>query len=166
MSSKKNQGGDDRFLKVTKDPRFWEMPEREHKIKIDKRFQSMFHDDRFKLKYTVDKRGRPFNHTSSEDLKRFYNLSDSEEEEDAKNKKVVAGKKKKKKVKEKPDSVEGGDTVVVKAEKLQKKGKAVQSSDGNLKGEQPVRGVQVEKGEWKVIILSGRSGKREHPETV
>uniref|UniRef100_A0A8C7TNY5 ESF1, nucleolar pre-rRNA processing protein, homolog (S. cerevisiae) n=1 Tax=Oncorhynchus mykiss TaxID=8022 RepID=A0A8C7TNY5_ONCMY len=87
MDSKKGQSGDDRFQKVKKDPRFWEMPEKEHKIKIDKRFQSMFHDDRFKLKYTVDKRGRPVNHTSSEDLKRFYNLSDSEEEkEDGKDK--------------------------------------------------------------------------------
>uniref|UniRef100_A0A8C7JYL2 ESF1, nucleolar pre-rRNA processing protein, homolog (S. cerevisiae) n=2 Tax=Oncorhynchus kisutch TaxID=8019 RepID=A0A8C7JYL2_ONCKI len=97
MASKKDQSGDDRFQKVKKDPRFWEMPEKEHKIKIDKRFQSMFHDDRFKLKYTVDKRGRPINHTSSEDLKRFYNLSDSEEErEDGKDKEEEEERKKNK----------------------------------------------------------------------
>nr|XP_024003600.1 ESF1 homolog [Salvelinus alpinus] len=54
MASEKGQIGDDRFQKVKRDPRFWEMPEKEHKIKIDKRFQSMFHDDRFKLKYTVN----------------------------------------------------------------------------------------------------------------
>lgn len=107
MASKKGQSGDDRFQKVKKDPRFWEMPEKEHKIKIDKRFQSMFHDDRFKLKYTVDKRGRPVNHTSSEDLKRFYNLSDSEEEkEDGKD------KEKKKKTKAKLDTGEGEDKAV------------------------------------------------------
>uniref|UniRef100_A0A3B4GGS9 ESF1 nucleolar pre-rRNA processing protein homolog n=1 Tax=Pundamilia nyererei TaxID=303518 RepID=A0A3B4GGS9_9CICH len=81
MSSKKRPDGDERFLRVQKDPRFWEMPERERKVKIDKRFQSMFHNERFKVKYTVDKRGRPINHTSAEDLKRFYKLCDSEEEE-------------------------------------------------------------------------------------
>ncbi|KAM3865402.1 ESF1 homolog [Diretmus argenteus] len=126
MSSAKNPGGDDRFLRVQKDPRFWEMPEKEHKIKIDKRFQSMFHDKRFKVKYTVDKRGRPINHTSTEDLKRFYNLSDSEEEddEDAESKKASEGKKKKKKITEKSEGV-------VKSEKVAKKGKAVQSKDGD-----------------------------------
>lgn len=87
MSSRKKQDGDERFLRVRKDPRFWEMPEREHKIKIDKRFKSMFSDKRFKVKYTVDKRGRPINHTSTEDLKRFYNVSDSEEEEEEEAKK-------------------------------------------------------------------------------
>ncbi|XP_074552228.1 ESF1 homolog [Halichoeres trimaculatus] len=107
MSSKKNQDVDERFRRVQKDPRFWEMPERERKIKIDKRFQSMFHDQRFKVKYTVDKRGRPINHTSTDDLKRFYKVSDSEdedsdeEEEGAKCKKAAEGKKKKS-VKEKP----------------------------------------------------------------
>ncbi|XP_069578163.1 ESF1 homolog [Brachyistius frenatus] len=103
MSSKKQQDGDERFLRVQKDPRFWEMPERERKVKIDKRFQSMFHDKRFKVKYTVDKRGRPINHTSTEDLKRFYQLSDSEEEEeaeeDAKSGRTTEAKKEKKKVK-------------------------------------------------------------------
>lgn len=101
MSSKKNQDGDERFHRVQKDPRFWEMPEREHKVKIDKRFQSMFHDKRFKVKYTVDKRGRPVNHTSAEDLRRFYKLSDSEDEdeedEEAKGRKVAEKKKNAKK---------------------------------------------------------------------
>uniref|UniRef100_A0A8D3BHR7 ESF1, nucleolar pre-rRNA processing protein, homolog (S. cerevisiae) n=1 Tax=Scophthalmus maximus TaxID=52904 RepID=A0A8D3BHR7_SCOMX len=69
-------------IRVSRDPRFWEMPERERKIKIDKRFQSMFHDERFKVKYTVDKRGRPVSHTTTDDLKRFYNVEDEEEEEE------------------------------------------------------------------------------------
>ncbi|KAM3624517.1 uncharacterized protein V6R79_024525 [Siganus canaliculatus] len=96
MSSKKKQEGDERFLRVQKDPRFWEMPEREHKVKIDKRFQSMFHDERFKVKYTVDKRGRPINHSTTEDLKRFYKVSDSEGEDDTQSKKAAETKKKKK----------------------------------------------------------------------
>uniref|UniRef100_A0AAZ1XG12 ESF1, nucleolar pre-rRNA processing protein, homolog (S. cerevisiae) n=1 Tax=Oreochromis aureus TaxID=47969 RepID=A0AAZ1XG12_OREAU len=104
MSSKKRPDGDERFLRVQKDPRFWEMPERERKVKIDKRFQSMFHDERFKVKYTVDKRGRPINHTSAEDLKRFYKLSDSEEEEEAGEGKKAAEVKKKKEKKKKDGS--------------------------------------------------------------
>lgn len=93
MLSSKKQDGDERFLRVQKDPRFWEMPERERKVKIDKRFKSMFSDKRFKVKYTVDKRGRPINHTSTEDLKCFYKVSDSEEEEETQKKNRVTEKK-------------------------------------------------------------------------
>ncbi|XP_004085247.3 ESF1 homolog isoform X1 [Oryzias latipes] len=82
MSSQKMKDGDPRFLRVQKDPRFWEMPERDRKISIDKRFRSMFHDQRFKVKQTVDKRGRPVSHSTAEDLRRFYQLSDSDEEEE------------------------------------------------------------------------------------
>lgn len=137
MSSKKNQDGDERFLRVQKDPRFWEMPERERKIKIDKRFKAMFHDQRFKVTYTVDKRGRPINHTSTEDLKRFYKLSDSEEEEE--------DAKKKKKGKEK----------LVKAETEVKKGKVLQSRGGRAEGEEPERGVRVieDDGEKMFLLL-------------
>ncbi|XP_062303974.1 ESF1 homolog isoform X1 [Osmerus eperlanus] len=143
MSSKKHHGSDDRFLKVKKDPRFWEMPEKERKIKIDKRFQSMFHDERFKLKYTVDKRGRPVNHTSTEDLKRFYNLSDSEQsdEEDGKKKKKKEQVKKKEKTKAKLDSAVGKDTD--KSEKPVETGKNVKPKDCDFKGAQTVRGVKV-----------------------
>ncbi|KAF3688172.1 ESF1 -like protein ABT1-associated protein [Channa argus] len=128
MSSKKNQDGDERFLRVQKDPRFWEMPDRERKIKIDKRFQSMFHDERFKVRYTVDKRGRPINHTSTEDLKRFYKLADSEDEEDDDDKdpakKKAEGKKKK--------------TV-----KLGKEGKVLQSRGDKAKGGKPEQRVRA-----------------------
>ncbi|KAM9792230.1 ESF1 homolog [Neosynchiropus ocellatus] len=99
MSSKKKQKQqvqDERFTRVQKDPRFREMPEREQKIKIDKRFTSMFHDQRFKVKYTVDKRGRPVNHCSTDDLKRFYKVSDDDdddddEDEDEENEQAVSG---------------------------------------------------------------------------
>lgn len=80
MSSRKRPEEDQRFARVRRDPRFWEMPEREQKIRIDRRFQAMFRDERFKVKYTVDKRGRPVNHTSAEDLRRFYKVSEEEEE--------------------------------------------------------------------------------------
>ncbi|XP_077574895.1 ESF1 homolog [Stigmatopora nigra] len=89
MSSKKNvkakgeTPADDRFTRVQRDPRFWEMPEREQKVKIDKRFTSMFHDERFSIKSTLDKRGRPVATSTAEDLRRFYQISedDSDEEE-------------------------------------------------------------------------------------
>ncbi|KAJ4945148.1 hypothetical protein JOQ06_013684 [Pogonophryne albipinna] len=146
MSSNK-KSGDERFLRVQKDPRFWEMPERERKIKIDKRFQSMFHDKRFTEKYTVDKRGRPINQTSTEDLKRFYNVSSSEDEdndEEGVKSKKVAERKKKKEVKEKLVKVE--KEVKEKLVKVQievKKGKSVKSKDVKAKGPPPERGVRV-----------------------
>ncbi|KAL1006135.1 hypothetical protein UPYG_G00068260 [Umbra pygmaea] len=146
MASKQGQMGDDRFQKVKKDPRFWEMPEREHKVKIDKRFQAMFHDDLFKLKYTVDKRGRPINHTSSDDLKRFYNLSDSEEE----SKDVTDKEKRKKKTKSKaklgPEKKD--NKVEVEPKKPVKKEKASQPVKRGPKEDQCIRSVSVsEEGE-------------------
>ncbi|XP_008419683.1 ESF1 homolog isoform X1 [Poecilia reticulata] len=81
MSSRKKQGDDERFCRVQKDPRFWEMPEKERKVKIDKRFQSMFHDRRFQTKQTVDKRGRPVQLSTAADLRRFYQLEEEDEEE-------------------------------------------------------------------------------------
>ncbi|XP_075781743.1 ESF1 homolog [Pelodiscus sinensis] len=99
MASRKELTSDQRFSHVTKDPRFWEMPEKDRKIKIDKRFRAMFHDKKFKLKYTIDKRGRPINHSSTEDLKRFYELSDSDSDLSGVDTEVFAGKKMKKKKK-------------------------------------------------------------------
>uniref|UniRef100_A0A3B1JLX5 ESF1, nucleolar pre-rRNA processing protein, homolog (S. cerevisiae) n=1 Tax=Astyanax mexicanus TaxID=7994 RepID=A0A3B1JLX5_ASTMX len=101
MSSKKQPSCDDRFTKITKDPRFWEIPDVEKKVRIDKRFQSMFHDERFKLKYTVDKRGRPVSHTSTEDLKRFYKVSDSEQSDGGEEEQEEKEKEKEKKKKTK-----------------------------------------------------------------
>jgi len=72
---------DGRFSHIAVDPRFKRIPKLEQKIKIDKRFQSMFKDKRFKINYTVDKRGRPVSHTSKEDLKRYYALSSDDDSE-------------------------------------------------------------------------------------
>ena len=42
----------------------------------------MFHDKSFKLKYSVDKRGRPVNLTTNDNLKKFYELSSESEAEE------------------------------------------------------------------------------------
>lgn len=97
MSSQEEILSDGRFSCVTRDPRFWEMPEKERKIKIDKRFRAMFHDKKFKLKYTVDKRGRPVNYTSTENLRKFYALSESDSDLSESDSKEHTVKKKKEK---------------------------------------------------------------------
>ncbi|NXK03079.1 ESF1 protein, partial [Herpetotheres cachinnans] len=97
MSSQEEILRDGRFSCITRDPRFWEMPEKERKIKIDKRFRAMFHDKKFKLKYTVDKRGRPVNYTSTENLRKFYALSESDSDLSENDSKQHTEKKKKKK---------------------------------------------------------------------
>ncbi|KAM6082463.1 ESF1 homolog [Chlamydotis macqueenii] len=107
MSSQEEILRDGRFSCVARDPRFWEMPEKERKIKIDKRFRAMFHDKKFKLKYTVDKRGRPVNYTSTENLRKFYALSESDtdlSENDSKEHTEKKKKKKKSKLKGEADS--------------------------------------------------------------
>ena len=73
---------DSRFSHISKDPRFQQMKKKHRKVKIDKRFEGMFKDKRFKLKYTVDKRGRPVKTSTNDDLQRFYELSDSESDQD------------------------------------------------------------------------------------
>ncbi|XP_034352359.1 ESF1 homolog [Arvicanthis niloticus] len=93
MSSKQEIMDDQRFRRVSKDPRFWEMPEKDRKVKIDKRFRAMFHDKKFKLNYAVDKRGRPVSHSTTEDLKRFYDLSDSDSDLSDEESKVFNQKK-------------------------------------------------------------------------
>ncbi|XP_045497968.1 ESF1 homolog [Colias croceus] len=70
---------DSRFAKYLNDPKYRQIPKHERKVKIDKRFQSMFSDEKFKVKYTVDKRGRPINETSTENLRKYYDLEESDE---------------------------------------------------------------------------------------
>lgn len=71
---------DERFAHIHKDPRFRRVPKKERKVKIDSRFQSMF-ENKFKVKATVDKRGKPTATTTKENLRKFYEL-DEEEEKD------------------------------------------------------------------------------------
>lgn len=83
---------DPRFTHLVNDPRFKHLPKSHKKVKIDKRFQPMFENEKFKLKYSVDKRGRKVNSTTSEDLRKYYDLSsesDDEEEEVKKEQEAV-----------------------------------------------------------------------------
>ena len=75
---------DKRFANIGKDPRFRRVPASTRKVVVDKRFNAMFNERQFKLKYTVDKRGRPTNLTSNEQLKDFYEIEseDGDDEED------------------------------------------------------------------------------------
>lgn len=100
-SSQEEILSDGRFSRIARDPRFWEMPDKERKVKIDKRFRAMFHDKKFKLRYTVDKRGRPVNYTSTENLRKFYALSESDSDLSESDGKELTVKKKKKKKKAK-----------------------------------------------------------------
>lgn len=80
MDSKKKDEiyKDTRFAHLLNNPRFKKLPSKESKVKIDKRFKSMFKDESFKLKYKVDKYGREVSKTSSEDLKKYYDQSSEE----------------------------------------------------------------------------------------
>lgn len=80
MSSKKKEEiyKDARFAHLINNPRFKKLPQREGKVKIDGRFKSMFNDDKFKVKYSVDKYGRQVGKSSSEDLKKYYDQGSDE----------------------------------------------------------------------------------------
>ncbi|XP_016976914.1 pre-rRNA-processing protein esf1 [Drosophila rhopaloa] len=73
---------DARFQHLLADPRFRGVPKVQRKVRIDKRFQGMFTDDKFKVKYTVDKYGRPVNKSNAEDLRKFYELDENESDTD------------------------------------------------------------------------------------
>ena len=143
---------DKRFSHISKDPRFRRMPKHERKVKIDKRFKDMFSDKRFKLKYSVDKRGRPANTTSNENLKKYYELSDSddsdsdddeeeeEEESENENKHVESNTEKGKKSKAKTGKA------AVSVDSVVKKGKKdVLSKKNNSKVDKQTEGKSVTK---------------------
>jgi len=72
---------DKRFSKIGDDPKFRRVPKADRKVKIDKRFQSIFNDKRFKVKYTIDKRGKPLLGSTTDDFKKFYHMSDDEKDD-------------------------------------------------------------------------------------
>ncbi|KAB0351091.1 hypothetical protein FD754_015948 [Muntiacus muntjak] len=128
MASKQEIMSDQRFRRVVKDPRFWEMPEKDRKVKIDKRFRAMFHDKKFKLNYAVDKRGRPINHSTTEDLKRFYDLSDSDSDLSDDDNKTLSQKKMKKK---KPQTINEVESKNLVEDKKKKNKKICHKGSGN-----------------------------------
>ncbi|XP_076752276.1 ESF1 homolog [Xylocopa sonorina] len=91
---------DKRFAHIARDPKFKRMPKTERKVVIDKRFQNMFNDKKFTVNYTIDKRGRPMNVASSENLRKYYDLPTSEEEEEEEKEQEKPKRQKKKKPKE------------------------------------------------------------------
>lgn len=96
---------DARFAHIARDPKFRRIPKAERKVKIDHRFKGMFKDEKFTVKYTIDKRGRPVNRTTTEDLRKYYDLSSSEDDDasvpSASKKEKGKGEKKVKGIKEK-----------------------------------------------------------------
>ncbi|KAK2531768.1 Esf1 [Columba guinea] len=181
MSSQEEILSDGRFSRVARDPRFWEMPEKERKIKIDKRFRAMFHDKKFKLKYTVDKRGRPVNYTSTENLRKFYALSESDSdlsEDDSKEHTEKKKKKKKAKPKGKADSAkvladghsreerqmnrQGVDqtcAAVTKVDDLKKEGQKI-TSKFNLKGDSKKIATEIDCPRGNKGVLNKRETKQ------
>lgn len=73
---------DERFAHLVNDPRFKGIPRAEKKVKIDKRFQSMFDDERFNVKQTVDKYGRKVKQGNSDELRKYYDVESSGEEDE------------------------------------------------------------------------------------
>lgn len=71
---------DPRFKHIPSDPKFRRIPKKERKVKIDARFSSMLTDKKFAQKYSYDKRGRPLQQTSTENLKKFYDLSSDDDD--------------------------------------------------------------------------------------
>ncbi|XP_061390115.1 ESF1 homolog [Musca vetustissima] len=83
-SGNSNIWQDERFQHLVSDPRFKNLPKVQRKVKIDKRFQGMFTNEKFKVKYTVDKYGRRVNKSNADDLRKYYELNSSDEEEEEK----------------------------------------------------------------------------------
>lgn len=161
MSSKQEIMNDQRFRRVAKDPRFWEMPEKDRKVKIDKRFRAMFHDKKFKLNYAVDKRGRPINHSTTEDLKRFYDLSDSDSDLSDEDNKASNQKKIKKKKTQTKKEIDSKNLV---EEKKKETKKANQKSSKNKTDLDNSGGIKKMKTSCKFKIDSNISPKKDSKE--
>jgi len=75
--------GDSRFSKLGTDKKFLSVSKKQKKVKIDKRFQSLFTSEKFASKCSVDKRGRPKSLSAKENFEKFYDLEDSESSDDS-----------------------------------------------------------------------------------
>ncbi|KAL4670130.1 hypothetical protein H8957_010789 [Semnopithecus entellus] len=161
MSSKQEIMNDQRFRRVAKDPRFWEMPEKDRKVKIDKRFRAMFHDKKFKLNYAVDKRGRPINHSTTEDLKRFYDLSDSDSDLSDEDSKASNQKKIKKKKTQTKKEIDSKNLVEKKKEETRK---AIQKGSKNKTDLDNSERIKKMKTSCKFKVDSNISPKKDSKE--
>jgi len=73
---------DPRFKKLGTDKKFRNVSKKHRKVKIDKRFESLFTKEKFVNKCPVDKRGRPRHLTAKENYEKFYQLDSEESSED------------------------------------------------------------------------------------
>lgn len=71
---------DPRFASLGKDPRFRGMSKSQQKLKIDKRFETMFVSCNFNEKSNVDKYGRKVTNSKADDLKKYYDIASSSDE--------------------------------------------------------------------------------------
>ncbi|XP_066945515.1 uncharacterized protein [Macrobrachium rosenbergii] len=73
---------DPRFSHVPFDPKLRDAPKKQKTVKLDSRFSSMFSDEKFYEKSTMDPRGRTGSYSTKEDLRQFYRVSSEESESD------------------------------------------------------------------------------------
>jgi len=71
--------GDSRFAKVFNDPRFMVAPNKVTKVKIDKRFETMFKNKEFNVVAKVDKYGRKINKQDKHALQNYYTSKDDKQ---------------------------------------------------------------------------------------
>ncbi|NIG58307.1 ESF1-like [Pontoporia blainvillei] len=161
MASKQEIMSDQRFRRVAKDPRFWEMPEKDRKIKIDKRFRAMFHDKKFKLNYAVDKRGRPISHSTTEDLKRFYDLSDSDSDLSAEDNKALKQKKMKKKKPQTKNEKESKNLVEEKKKETKKINQKDSGNKNDLDNSERIQKMKTSCKSKKIELISPKSDSKE-----
>lgn len=144
---------DARFAHVARDPKFRRIPKAERKVKIDHRFKGMFKDEKFTVKYTIDKRGRPVNHTTTEDLRKYYDLSSSEDEDVSMPSTSKKDSKKKINIKEKKKDEKKT------AEEIESKTDPMKNSSDKNKDEK-----NKDNGLSSKVELSGTKTKEEYPD--
>ncbi|EAR94590.1 hypothetical protein TTHERM_00049120 (macronuclear) [Tetrahymena thermophila SB210] len=99
--SKQSAQADDRFAKITYDPRFKTMSNKQKKVKIDKRFNSVFTDKKFKIQAKTDKYGNKIDVDDgvNKEMEEYY--YNEEEEQDSQQQDEVEDKSQKEKTKKK-----------------------------------------------------------------
>ncbi|CAD5234646.1 unnamed protein product [Bursaphelenchus xylophilus] len=85
VAAKQSEAMAERVAQLQTNPVFHEMPKREKKVKLDPRFQKMFSDERFaSTSSKIDRRGRPVNDKTQEELKNIYEIDENSTSEDEK----------------------------------------------------------------------------------
>ncbi|KAH7950170.1 hypothetical protein HPB49_020487 [Dermacentor silvarum] len=154
MKQKGRKIEDERFKHIVTDPRFRGVPRSQRKVTIDNRFTAMFDDKRFKLKYVMDKRGRPVHSTTTEDLKKYYAVESSESEDDDPD--------------ERPEGVEDDagddDTVESKSKRVDVPSKSEEDVDGSGEDEEDSEAVDDTEEEDEDDESQASSDAPEEPE--